>query len=383
MARTPVIRAIRTSIVHVTARTNWVFVIVDTDDDRTGVGEATLDGHETHVLAEIAAAARVLVGTPAVPSSRALRPHPAAFGGMAHNAAISAIEQALWDLLGQRLGAPVSELLGGPSEGSVRLYANVNRAILGSRAPEAFAGAAVAAVDAGFDAVKVAPFDGLRWEPEQDRAARRLIDAGLARIHAVRDAVGPEIDVLIDCHGRFNPRAATVVVREMEKIDPYWIEAPVSERDLEGWRRVRDSTSARLAGGEFLVGLEAHRRFIEATGVDVVMPDVKYCGGIGGLAQVTALAAAFGTEVAPHNPSGPVSTAATAHAALAAATPQIVEFACGEASWRSELVGGGEVIEGGRIVLDGQSGLGVHLDEAFAAGHPFEETPVSADLWER
>ncbi len=169
----------------------------------------------------------------------------------------------------------------------------------------------------------------------------------------------------------------------MEAIDPYWIEAPVPERDLEGWRRVRDSTSARLAGGEFLVGLEAHRRFIEATGVDVVMPDVKYCGGIGGLAQVTALAASFGTEVAPHDPSGPVATAATAHAALASATPQIVEFAWGETSWRSELVGGRETVEGGRIWLDGRPGLGVALDEAFAAGHPFEETPVSADLWER
>ena len=156
-----------------------------------------------------------------------------------------------------------------------------------------------------------------------------LIDAGLARIDAVRDAVGPAVDVLIDCHGRFNPRTATVVVREMERIDPYWIEAPVSERDLEGWRRVRDSTSARLAGGEFLVGLEAHRRFIAATGVDVVMPDVKYCGGISGLVQVAAVAESFGVAVAPHDPSGPVSTAATAQAALAAPTPQLVEFALG------------------------------------------------------
>ena len=113
------------------------------------------------------------------------------------------------------------------------------------------------------------------------------------------------------------------------------------------------------------------------------MPDVKYCGGIGGLVQVTALAASFGTEVAPHDPSGPVSMAATAHGALASATPQIVEFAWGETSWRSELVRGGETIDGGRIRLDGRPGLGLRLDETFAAGHPFEETPVSADLWER
>ena len=278
---------------------------------------------------------------------------------MAHNAATSAMEQALWDLLGQRLGAPVSVLLGGPVEGRVRLYANVNRAILGSRTPEAFAAAALDAVAGGFDAVKVAPFDGLRWEPEQDRGARALIDAGMARIGAVRDAVGPTVDVLIKAaHGRFNPRTATVAVREMERIDPYWIEAPVSERDLEGWRQVRDSTSARLAGGEFLVGLEAHRWFIAATGVDVVMPDVKYCGGIGGLVQVAAVGELLRVAVAPHDPSGPVSTAATAQAALAATTPQLVEFAWGETTWRGELVGG-ETIDDGWFVLDGRPGLGV------------------------
>ena len=383
MADAPGIRAIRPVVVHVTRRTNWVFVLVETDDDRVGVGEATLDGHEPQVLAEIAALTPSLVGSPAMPASRVLRPHPSAFAGMAHGAASSAVEQACWDLLGQRLGAPVSEMLGGPAEGSVRLYANVNRAILGSRDPEAFAAAAVAAVADGFDAVKVAPFDGLRWESGEDREARALIDAGLARIVAVREAVGSGIDVLIDCHGRFDPRTAVRVLPEIEAIAPYWIEAPVPERDLEGWRRVRDSTGARLAGGEFLIGLAAHRRFLEASGVDVVMPDVKYCGGIGGLLAVTALAESFGAAVAPHDPSGPVSSAATAHAALAAATPQLVEFAWGETAWRSELVGGGETIDGGRLRLRGAPGLGLRLDERVAAAHPFEPTPVSPDLWER
>ena len=382
MPSTPLVRSIRTVVVHVTTRTNWVFVLVETDDDRRGVGEATLDGHEPQVLAEVEATARGMLGSPATPASRALHPHPGAFAGMAHNAATSAIEQALWDLLGQRLDVPVSVLLGGPGEGRVRLYANVNRAILGNRTPEAFAAAALDAVAGGFDAVKVAPFDGLRWEPEQDRAARALMDVGLARIGAVRDAVGPAVDVLIDCHGRFNPRTAKVAIREMERIDPYWIEAPVSERDLEGWRLVRDSTNARLAGGELLVGLEAHRRFIATSGVDVVMPDVKYCGGISGLNQVAAVAESFGVAVAPHDPSGPVSTAATAQAALAATTPQLVEFAWGETTWRGELVGG-ETVDAGWFVLDGRPGLGVVLDEAFAAGHPFEPTPVSPDLWER
>ena len=383
MSRVPTISGIRTVVVNVTTRTNWVLVIVESSDDRRGIGEATLDGHEPQVLAEVAAATAGMAGQPALPTLRRLQPHPSAFAGMAHNAAGSAIEQALWDLLGQRLEAPVSELLGGPAGGTVRLYANVNRSILGSRSPAAFGTAARAAVDDGFGAVKVAPFDGLLWEPEQERPARTLIDAGLERIHAVRDAVGSDIDVLIDCHWRFNPRTAIVVIREMEAIDPYWIEAPVSERDLDGWRRIRAATDARLAGGEFLIGLEAHRRFIAASGVDVVMPDVKYCGGIRGLAGVTAVADSFGTAVAPHDPSGPVSAAATAHVALAATTPQIVEFAWGEAPWRSALVGGAEVVTAGRLVVADRPGLGIDLDEALAAEHPFVETPVGPNLWER
>jgi galactonate dehydratase len=372
--------------VNVTTRTNWVFVIVESNDGLRGVGEGTLDGHEPQVLAEIAAATPRFLGQPASPLARLSRPHPAAFGGLAHAAATGAIEQALWDLLGQRLGVPVSDLLGGASAPDVRLYANVNRAILGDRSPAAFAAAARAAVADGFRAVKIAPFDGLRWEAEQEPAGRALIGAGMDRIQAVREAIGPatDVDLLIESHGRFNARTATVVLPRIAAFDPYWIEAPVPEADLDGWRRVRDATDARLAGGEGLVGLPAFRRFIEASGVDVVMPDVKWCGGIRTLQQIAGLAEAFGIDVAPHNPSGPVSTAATAH--LAVTLPHvipIIEFAWGEASWRPALVSGDELILAGRLRPSGRPGLGLRLDETLAADHPFRDTLVSPDLWER
>ena len=378
------ITAIRTAVVHVTQRTNWVFVLVDDDDGRTGVGEATMDGHEPQVLAEVAAAAPRFVGGPALPLAPPNRPHPAAFGGLAHAAATSAIEQALWDLVGQRLGAPVSELVGGAAAESVRAYANVNRSLLTDRSPDAFAQAARLAVAAGFDAVKCAPFDGLRWEPEEDRRGRALIAAGLDRLHAVREAIGPDADLLIECHWRFNARTAVAVMPRLAALRPYWIEAPVSERDLEGWRRVRDATDARLAGGEMLVGLSMHRRFIEASGVDVIMADVKYCGGVAALGGVGALADAYGIQLAPHNPSGPVSTAATAH--VAAALPHvvtIVEYAWGEADWRADLVGGAERVEGGRVRVPTGPGLGVALDRSVVDAHPYRATPVGPDLWER
>ncbi len=380
MASTPLVRSIRTVVVHVTTRTNWVFVVVETDDDRRGVGEATLDGHEPQVLAEVEAAARGMIGRAGDPGVARAPPAPRRVRGdgpQRRRRARSSRRSGTSSGSGSASRCRCCSA-GRPKGASGCTPTSTGRSC-GGRTPEAFAAAALdAVVAAGFDAVKVAPFDGLRWEPEQDRGARALIDAGLARIGAVRDAVGPAVDVLIDCHGRFNPRTATVAVREMERIDPYWIEAPVSERDLEGWRQVRDSTSARLAGGEFLVGLEAHRRFIAATGVDVVMPDVKYCGGISGLVQVAAVAESFGVAVAPHDPSGPVSTAATAQAALAAPTPQLVEFAWGETTWRGELVGG-ETIDGGLVRRStAVPGSASSSTRRFAAGHPFEPTPVVA-----
>ena len=242
------IESIRCDVVNATSRTNWVFVTVRTADGLSGVGEATLDGHEVQVRAEVDAFARVLVGGAANPNNRVLRPHPAAFGGLAHAAASSAIEQALWDVVGKRAGLSIAELFGGGIDDGVRLYANVNRSLLGDRSSEAFAGAARAAVAGGFDAVKVAPFDGVLWEPRQDRKAATLIDAGLERVHAVRAAVGPDVDVLIDCHFRFSARTASWVVSQLVEVDPYWIEAPVPERDIEGWRHVRASTDAQTGG---------------------------------------------------------------------------------------------------------------------------------------
>ena len=344
------ITAIRTSVVFVTQRTNWVFVLVDADDGRTGVGEATLDGHEDQVLAEVRAATPRFVGQPASPLSTLTRPHPGAFGGLAHAAATSAIEQALWDLLGQRLGVPVSELLGGAA---VAERAGIRQRELVAALGSLARGVRGGGTSGGRRRIRCRQVRPVRRPALGARggSARRGADRGRAgstargaRGDRARDRPADRVPWAVQ---RADGRG---VMPRLAALNPYWIEAPVSERDLEGWRRVRDATDARLAGGEMLVGLAAHRRFIEASGVDVIMGDVKYCGGIGALRDVAALADAYGIELAPHNPSGPVSTAATAH--VAAAMPHVIpimEFAWGEADWRSSLVGGAEAVDGGRV----------------------------------
>lgn len=377
------ILSVECDVVNATRRTNWVFVRVRTGDGLVGVGEATLDGHESQVRSEVAACAEALVGEPAQPNIAALRPHPAAFGGLAHAAASSAIDQALWDLAGKRADLSVADLFGGPRADSVRLYANVNRSLLADRSADAFAVAAAAAAADGFDAVKVAPFDGVLWQPREDRRGGLLISEGVERVRAVRAAVGSQVDVLIDCHFRFGWRTALSVIAELAELDPYWIEAPVPERDIEGWQQVRAGTDVRLAGGEFLVGLEEHRRFLQATGVDVILADVKYCGGLGTLRHTAALAESFGVELAPHNPSGPVAMAASAQVALVAPNVPLLEFGWGEVDWRPDLVHGRERIETGRLQAPAGAGIGVELDDEVIRSHPEVPMTKRSDLWSR
>jgi galactonate dehydratase len=368
------IATVTSATVGATVRTNWVHVVVTDDTGGSGVGEATLDGHEPQVHAFVADLEqvlrdRVLTSPAQLETELGLEAAP---GGLAYAAALSAVEQAVWDLHGKQLGAPVWALLGGLAPPSLALYANLNRALLGDRSPAAFAALAARAVEAGFRMVKCAPFDGIVRGELEDRDVRRLVDEGIARVGAVREAIGPDVDLCVDCHYRFTGRSAPTVLDRLAAFDPYWVEAPVAEHRLEEWARVRAATHLRLAGGEMMAGLATFRRFLDATGVDVVMPDVKYVGGIGGLRTIAGLALSRGVLVAPHCPSGPVSTLASAHACAHLPNFLVLEHAFGEADWRSELVTPREEVVGGELRLGDRPGLGCELDAQVVSAHPWQ-----------
>ncbi len=355
------------AVVHVTAHTDWIFVSVGADG-RHGIGEATLDGCEAHVVAEVASLEAELVGRDVEPGDAALVPDPDARGGLASAAARSALDQALWDLEGRRAGAPVAELLGG-EPGAVGLYANINRSLRSDRTAEAFAAAARSACRDGFTAVKIAPFDGVRPEPADSAAGARAIDRGVERVRAVREAIGPDRDLMIDCHGRFDVPSALRMIERIEDVDPAWIESPVPDRRLDQWQAVRDSTESPLAGGEFIVGEYESRSFLEASGVDVFMSDVKYCGGVSSLAAMANLAAEHGAVLSPHCPSGPIGLAASAHVAAATTNMPVVEYGWGEAEWRPNLTTPTEPVIGGAYLIGNEPGLGLRLDHCVAARH--------------
>lgn len=364
--------------VNVTPRTNWSFLLVRTACGRTGAGECTLANQEALLEAEAARLGATVAGEDALNRNRIARLVPHAPGGLVAHAVISAFEQALWDLAGQDAGRPIHALLGGALRDTVPLYANINRGA-DPRTPEGFAAAAARAVAAGFRAVKLAPFEPLVWEDAAESSQRAAYAQGLARIAAVRDAVGPAIDVMVDAHWRFSPGGAARLVQDVTPFALFWLECPVSEANHPAIRRLRSMANdrgMRLAGAETLAGLGAYRSVIEAGCYDVLMPDIKYAGGHEEIRRIAALAQTAGVEIAPHNPTGPVCHAQSVH--LCATIPNLLplEVQFGETDRFFTLVTGHDLrFDRGRATLPAAPGLGSAIEEAGARLTPWQPMP--------
>jgi len=359
------IAAIRCRTLKVSDKTDWTFLEVECSDGITGIGEASINGMAGPLAAHAAAIAADLVGARAMPAAVAPFVEQRT-GGIVQRSVVSAIEQALWDALGKRLGLPVADLLGGPVRDRVPVYANVNRRTR-DRSPEGFAQSASLAVDAGFTFVKVAPFDGVG---EGDRlAADAGVAAGLARIGAVCAAVGERARVLVDCHWRLDEASAARVLAFAADCDLFWIECPIPEHPamlgaMQRLKRHASGLGVRLAGLEKGLGLDDFRPAIEHGLTDVIMPDVKYDGGLAETVAIARLAATAGIHVALHNPTGPVCHAASV--ALSATLPNclILETQFDETPHFTALAPDLPAMADGEAMPSAAPGLGVNLDEA-------------------
>jgi galactonate dehydratase len=339
-----------------------VFVQVETDRGIVGLGEASHSTDDGLVRKAIENLESGLVGSDPLDINRFRIASRRNGGGRVTATAAGAVEQALWDICGQRLGAPIHALLGGKVRDRVRLYANINRRTV-DRSPDDFAAAAAAAVADGFTAVKIAPFDELH-APDRIRTGRGAACAlGIERVAAVRQAVGDDIELAVDCHARMEPSEAIAVGRRLERYDLLWYEEPVSCLDPAGLKAVSSSVGIATASAESLFAVEGFRPFLCDRIVDVLMPDVKHCGGIAELVDLAGAARIKELLVAPHNPSGPVAAAASAHAVAGLENFLILEYAWGEVPWRAELLDPPERIEDGCLVLSDRPGLGHRLRE--------------------
>ncbi len=356
-------------------RGHWLFVLVDTDAGITGVGEASQSGNDLLVRAALQQLGQQIEAQdPTQPE--VIWGHMVGGGGDVFSGksgrvgatAVSAIDQALWDIAGKALDVPVWRLLGGRRRERIRCYANLNRGTT-DRSPEGFARQAAAAVKAGFRAVKCTPFDEVRGGLADRDGVESGLDQGVARLQATREAIGGDIELLVDCHCRFDAALTQRLVDKVRPLNLYWLEEPLPRDQVEAMAHITAHCGITTAGGESFFGRSGFRDFIARRAVHVIMPDVKHAGGITELRRIAHVAESAQIPVAPHNPAGPVSTLAGVHAAATISNFLILEWAFGEVPWRGELVRPAEIVEDGYIAVPDGAGLGIELDDVVAAAH--------------
>ena len=364
------IRAIEPVVVHVNHRGDWIFVLVHTDAGITGIGEASHSSNDALLLHSLDYFSSILVGE----DPRSIEGFRARVWKMAHNGgriaatAVSAIEQALWDILGQQLEMPIHQLFGGAVRNKIRLYANINRHVQ-NRTPEGFALAAKQAVDEGFTAIKLAPFDELRAPNHIRTGPKAAWQPGVARVRAVRQTIGDEIELAVDCHSRMETSEAIVVGQELADCNLFWYEEPVADLYPEELARVTQAVPMPTASAESIFGIDGFRPFLANRVVDVLMPDVKHNGGLLETKNIAAAAQIHNILIAPHQPAGPVATAATAQVVSTLSNFHILEHAWGEVDWRAVLLEPAERVEDGHLILSEEPGIGHTLNQAAVDMH--------------
>jgi len=366
-------------VVRVNQRGDWVFVRLRTDKGVTGLGEASHGGGFTRASGERNAAMRQALAdffemvrgeSPfEIEQYRKRGREKAKAGGRLTATAFSALEQAMWDLAGRALGAPVWALLGGRLHHDLDVYANINRATNIDRSPEAFAANAAKAVSEGFRAIKAAVFDDFPPLKSPKADLNRFQELGIARVEAIRRAIGPGVKLMIDVHSHFNVPLAIQVARRLEPQNLFFYEEPVPPERLAETAEIRAAIRQTMAGGEVLFGLESFVHLCRNRALSVIMPDVKHCGGLAEARKIAVIAEVDDVAVSPHNPSGPAATAASVQ--LCANLPNflILEHAWGEVPWRGDLITPPEQFHSGRIRVPDGAGFGIELNDTVVRAH--------------
>jgi galactonate dehydratase len=352
---------------------DWIFVKIITDDGITGAGEATLPGQERAVVAALQDIKSYLLGKDPFQIENHWRNlyHSSFFRGVVFLAALGGVEMALWDILGKALNVPVYTLLGGPCRSRVRCYTHISEETSG-HSIEQRVEEARAAVAEGWTALKWDPLPAdffLTLNPAQMRHVVR-------QIQAVREAVGDDVELLIECHGRLDATTAIRMAREIAPVRPLFLEEPTPPESLDALAHVAAHTPIPLAVGERIFTAAAFWEILDRQLVSYIQPDVIFVGGLLTCKKIAALAEARFIGVAPHNPHGPVCTAATLHLVANLPNFSIQEMPADDylwsAAWRDEFLIDPEPVRvrQGYLELPTAPGLGIELNEAGIARHP-------------
>ncbi len=351
-------------LIHVKPR--WLFLKLYTDEGIVGYGEPTLEGKTPVVEAAIRDFFRNLKGKdPTMIEHHWQAMYRWSFyrGGPVNMSAISGIEQALWDILGKYLNQPIYKLLGGPVRERIKVYAHV-----GGETPEECADSALRRMEEGFRAVKTCPFGATRIVD----TPRKIRDA-VEKIKAIREAVGDDVDLAIDCHGRLSPAMAILMAKALEPYKPMFLEEPCLPENVDTMVRVARATPIPIATGERLFTRWGFREVLEKQAASIIQPDLSHAGGILECRKIAAMAEVYYVGVAPHCPLGPIALSACLQ--LDACTPNFLI---------QELVtlGVGYLkrpfkVRDGYIEIPKGPGLGIELDDDAVREKEYD------GIWER
>lgn len=361
------ITGIKTFICH-SYRTNWVFVKVMTDSGIYGVGESTLEMRELTVEQAIKELERYIVGRDPHDIEAIVHDiYRDAYwrGGVVLMSALAGVEMALWDIKGKDLGVPVYQLLGGKVRSSVPCYANGWFA--GAKQPEEFAEKAKIAVKAGFKALKWDPF-GKEYMNIDPIELKKALDC----IAAVKGAVGDQVHLIIEGHGRFNVPTAIKIGHAIKEFGILWFEEPIPPDDKAGMAWVRKKIDTPVSGGERLYSRYDFVDYLRMECADYWQPDVSHAGGIMELKKIASLAESHYIPICPHNPSGPIANAATLQLAACIPNFYLLETMSNDIPYRNEISNEKAVFKDGEMWINDAPGLGIDIDEEAILKYPYE-----------
>jgi galactonate dehydratase len=357
---------------------NLIFIRLETDEGVSGCAEATAHNKTQAMLGYLQEAfERYVIGTDPFDTenlfARMFR-LDYSWGGSVQATAISAVEIACWDIVGKVLGQPVWRLLGGKCRERIPAYANGWYTV--SRDPKLFADQAREVVRKGYRALKFDPFGSGGLEMSR---TEKLLTAGL--VEAVRDAVGPDVELFIEAHGRMSPSTSVAMARQLERFDPAWYEEPVPPEDIDALLFVKNHIGIPVATGERCHTRYGFRELIERRAADILQPDVMHAGGLLETKKIAAMGEPCYMTVAPHNSAGPGCTAASVHLAACTTNFKIQEtFDDFAEPWMKDVVRGAPVALDGYFELPDKPGLGIELDESEIREHPPQE--IFFNLWD-
>jgi galactonate dehydratase len=355
----------------------WVFVHVHTDEGISGFGECTnFPGSSSLIIGDALRRTRdALIGEDANDINRIWHKLFRRFGYLGPRgfptALVSGIDIALWDIKGRACGRPIYDLLGGRFRDTVRLYAN--GWFGGCETPEAYATAARQTVAAGHVSLKCDPFHEMipfhtGYVDGQISAAGEQF--GVDVVAAVREAVGPHVEILIDAHGHYNVPTAVRIARRLEAYKIGWFEEPVPPESLQALRSFREQSSVPVCVGERLYTRHDFVPVLEQRLTDFVMPDVVWTGGISELVRIATLAEAYHVPISPHNAMGPLQIVAGAHVCTAVPNFYRLEHSIGWIPFYQRCLTEPIHFEADFLRLTGKPGLGYDLDVEFLEAHP-------------